>query len=261
MRSSDLPCDIPCTKFIIKEKKMKRILVLTISIIVVLVMQTTAFSASPTSSAASAQAGISGKVVDTMDSGGYTYVQLEQDGKKTWVAVQQMNVKKGQTMTFKPGMVMENFESKTLKRTFDTIVFSDGVVDQKSGAAGAAQASGSKAQVAPAEKIRVAKATGPNAYTVAELYKNKKSLSGKKVSVKAKVAKVTAGIMKMNWIHLQDGTGDANKGTHDIVATTTTADMPASGDVVTVSGTLVADKDFGSGYKYSVLIDKASFKK
>ena len=261
MRSSDLPCDIPCTKFIIKEKKMKRILVLTISIIVVLVMQTTAFSASPTSSAASAQAGISGKVVDTMDSGGYTYVQLEQDGKKTWVAVQQMNVKKGQTMTFKPGMVMENFESKTLKRTFDTIVFSDGVVDQKSGAAGAAQASGSKAQVAPAEKIRVAKATGPNAYTVAELYKNKKSLSGKKVSVKAKVAKVTAGIMKMNWIHLQDGTGDANKGTHDIVATTSTADMPADGDVVTVSGTLVVDKDFGSGYKYSVLIDKATFKK
>lgn len=240
---------------------MKRILVLSISIMVVLFMQTTAFSASPASSASSAQAGISGKVVDTMDSGGYTYVQLEQDGKKTWVAVQQMKVKKGQTMTFKPGMVMENFESKTLKRTFDKIVFSDGVVDQKSGAAGDAQASGSKAQVAPAEKIRLAKATGPNAYTVAELYKNKKSLNGKKVSVKAKVAKVTSGIMKMNWIHLQDGTGDANKGTHDIVATTTSADIPATGDVVTVSGTLVADKDFGSGYKYSVLIDKATFKK
>jgi len=66
--------------------------------------------------------------------------------------------------------------------------------------------------------------------------------------------------MQMNWVHLQDGTGDANKGTHDIVATST-AELPASGDVVTVSGTLASDKDFGSGYKYAVLIEKATFRK
>ena len=73
-------------------------------------------------------AGLTGKVVDTMDSAGYTYVQLEQAGKKTWVAVPQMKVTKGKTMTFRPGMEMKNFESKTLKRKFDSIVFSDGVV-------------------------------------------------------------------------------------------------------------------------------------
>ncbi len=72
-------------------------------------------------------AGPSGKVVDTMDSAGYTYVQLEQGGKKTWVAVPQMKITKGKTMTFRPGMEMKNFESKTLKRKFDTIIFSDGV--------------------------------------------------------------------------------------------------------------------------------------
>jgi len=75
-----------------------------------------------------APAGPSGKVVDTMDSSGYTYVQLEKAGKKTWVAVPQMKVTKGKTMTFKPGMEMKNFESKTLKKKFDSIVFSDGVV-------------------------------------------------------------------------------------------------------------------------------------
>jgi len=73
-------------------------------------------------------AGPSGKVVDTMDSAGYTYVQLEQaGGKKIWVAVPQMKVTKGKTMTFHPGMEMKNFESKTLKRKFDSIIFSDGV--------------------------------------------------------------------------------------------------------------------------------------
>jgi len=250
----------PAQKFHMKEKDMKRILVLVVSILSVFVLQTPANSASPTTGAASSQSGISGKVVDTMDSGGYTYVQLEQDGTKTWVAVQQMKVKKGQMMTFKPGMVMENFESKTLKRKFDKIVFSDGVVDLKAEPAGDKKAAAGKAQATPAEKISVTKATGPNAYTIAEIYTKKKTLNGKSVSVKAKVVKVTTGIMKMNWIHLQDGTGNAADGTNDIVATATT-EPPADGDIVTVSGTLAADKDFGSGYKYAVLIEKATFKK
>lgn len=69
---------------------------------------------------------LSGKVADTMDSGGYTYVLLEKDGKKTWVAVPQMKVAKGQSMSFQPGVEMSNFTSKTLKRTFDKIYFSGG---------------------------------------------------------------------------------------------------------------------------------------
>lgn len=71
---------------------------------------------------------ITGKVVETMDSAGYTYVRLEKNGKKTWIATPQMKVKKGQTMSFKPGQEMQNFESKTLKRKFDRIIFSEGPV-------------------------------------------------------------------------------------------------------------------------------------
>jgi hypothetical protein len=91
-------------------------------------MQVSAVKAMPSGSTASAQAGISGNVVETMDSAGYTYVLLENKGKKTWVAVPQMKVTKGKAMTFRPGMEMKNFESKTLKRKFDTIIFSDGPV-------------------------------------------------------------------------------------------------------------------------------------
>ncbi len=239
---------------------MKRILVLVVSILSVLVLQTPADCASATTGAASSPAGISGKVVETMDSGGYTYVQLEQDGKKLWVALPQTKVKKGQMITVSPGMVMENFESKTLKRKFDRIVFSGGIIDDKTNVVKEKKSEGSKGNVPAAEKISVTKATGPNAYTISEIYKKKKTLNGKSVSVKAKVVKVTSGIMKMNWIHLQDGTGNAADGSNDIVATSTT-ELPADGDIVTVSGTLATDKDFGSGYKYSVLIEKATFRK
>ena len=73
---------------------------------------------------------LSGKVVETMDSGGYTYVCLEKDAKKIWVAVPQMKVVKGKTMSFEPGIEMVDFESKTLKRKFDKIYFSGGPIKQ-----------------------------------------------------------------------------------------------------------------------------------
>ena len=87
-----------------------------------------ASQAQPAASAA-APAGIplSGKIVETMDSGGYTYVSLENSGKKTWVAIPATVVKVGQMVTCQPGMEMKNFTSKTLNRTFESIFFSGGI--------------------------------------------------------------------------------------------------------------------------------------
>jgi hypothetical protein len=71
---------------------------------------------------------LSGKVVETMDSGGYTYVLLDNSGKRTWVAMPKTKVEKGANMSFQPGTEMENFHSKTLNRTFEKIIFSGGPV-------------------------------------------------------------------------------------------------------------------------------------
>jgi hypothetical protein len=72
---------------------------------------------------------LSGKVVETMDSDRYTYVCLEKNNKKIWVAVYKMKVFVGQDMSFQPGIEMVNFESKTLKRKFDKIYFSGGPIN------------------------------------------------------------------------------------------------------------------------------------
>ena len=61
-------------------------------------------------------------------SGGYTYVRLERNGEKTWLACPKMKVTVGENMSFKPGIVMVNFVSKTLKRKFDRIIFSAGPI-------------------------------------------------------------------------------------------------------------------------------------
>lgn len=204
---------------------------------------------------------ISGKVVETMNAGGYTYVCVEKTGKKTWVAVPAMQVIVGQQIAFPSGQEMRNFTSKSLNRTFESIYFTGGPVEAKATSPGggmpAGAATGSKAAAAPLEKdVKIEKAAGANAYTVADVFKKAKSLHKKQVMVRAKVAKVSKGIMGRNWLHLQDGTGDAGKGTHNLVATS--QDAPAVGDVVTVKGTLIKDKDFGSGYKYAVLLEDST---
>jgi hypothetical protein len=83
--------------------------------------------AQPAANAGQAEPSLSGKVVETMNSGGYTYVSLENNGKKTWVAIPATAVKVGQEVTCQPGMEMKNFTSKTLNRTFESIIFSGGI--------------------------------------------------------------------------------------------------------------------------------------
>jgi hypothetical protein len=213
---------------------------------------------------------LAGKVLQTMNGGGYSYVYIEQaDGKKIWVAIQETPIKVGAEMVFQPGMEMGSFESKALKRTFDSIIFSNGVV---SGAAKTPIADPSKGQgVSPgsqgqgltadkAAKISVEKATGPNATTVEGAYKNSAKLNKKTVVIRGQVVKVSVGIMSKNWIHIQDGTGSEKKKNHNLVCTSKDG-IADVGDVVTITGTLIKDRDFGAGYKYPVIIEDAKISK
>jgi len=204
---------------------------------------------------------ITGKVLQTMDSGGYTYVYLQQDkGKKIWVAMPTAKMTVGKKVSLVSGEEFSNFKSTTLNRTFDKIIFSLGPVPKKGKKKdAAAMVPGSKEAVVAKEKMSVDKAAGANAYTVAELFASKDKLNGKKVVVKGKIVKVSPRIMKTNWLHIQDGTGSESKKNHDLVVRTTA--LPNDGETVTVSGTLLKNKDYGYGYKYDVIIDNAEIVK
>jgi hypothetical protein len=115
------------------KEKMKRTVILSIMFLS-LVFSTAAaesvFADQPAGDNKDASA-LSGKVIETMDSGRYTYVCLEKDNKKIWVATYKMKVVVGQNMSFKPGIEMVNFVSKTLKRKFDKIYFTAGPISTK----------------------------------------------------------------------------------------------------------------------------------
>lgn len=213
-------------------------------------------TAAPAAQPAAPQ-GMSGKVAETMNAGGYTYVLIEDGGKKSWAAAPEFKVAVGDSVTLAPGaMPMENYESKSLKRTFDVVYFVDSVMVNGVGMSptqpNIAPVEGHpQVAVQPTQKISgVAKADK----TVADIFAQKGSLAGKSVKVRGKVVKFSPEIMGKNWIHLQDGTGSA--GNNDL--TVTTSGMAKQGDTVVVSGVVVADKDFGYGYKYPVMIEDAA---
>ena len=237
---------------------------------------------------------VTGTVLETMNTAGYTYLLVEGEKGKTWVAIPETTVSVGQKVTCAPGMTMQQFASKTLQRTFETIIFSPGLDSTPAGTATAApdkaasgkdasfnqalqaeqpgskgapapgghgidpaaeKSAGSAGAIAPAGNVNVNKAAGENSYSVGECFERAKELDGKPVRVRGKVMKISRMIMGKNWLHIQDGTGDPVKNQHDLVATTT--GDPGENTIVTIEGVLTANRDFGAGYKYEAIVENA----
>jgi len=225
-------------------------------------------------------AAYSGKVMETKDVSPYTYVRLvDGAGNELWAAVPETQIKIGEQITLQDTVVMNNFSSKTLNRTFESIIFAARLVrgsgngavttpaDAGSSSADAVQSAGnphgmtssssggSARAVVTFTGAKVEKSTAPNGYTVGELFDKAAELNNQKVTVKGMVVKISPNIMGKNWIHIQDGTGDPSKNTHDLVVTSQA--LAEKGSIVSLEGVLAADKDFGFGYRYDVLIEDA----
>jgi hypothetical protein len=215
----------------------------------------------------------SGKVVEVMDASGYTYLGIDNGtGATLWAAIPKTELAVGEEVTLQGGSVMKDFSSKTLNRTFDEIIFASGVVRggsdqvvsgdsfaaalQGEGGGAAGMSGGSNgAVVVPSSEVKVEKATGENAKTVGEVFSQAAELDKQKIVVRGQVVKVSKNIMGKNWLHIQDGTGDSASSTHDLVVTTDGG--AEKGEVVTVEGLVAANKDFGAGYKYAVILEEA----
>ena len=194
---------------------------------------------------------LTGEIVETMNAAGYTYVLLNTDSGKIWAAATETSVKVGQRVSMPAGELMTDFSSKSLNRTFDKIYFVSGIYPEgaleKAADQGHGMAGSSRTVVTDAHVEGVAKAEG--GYTVEEILTRSSELNGQKVKVSGRVVKFTAGIMGANWMHIQDGTpGDL---------TVTTDTLVAKGDLVMVEGILSVNKDFGAGYVYPAIIEKA----
>lgn len=204
---------------------------------------------------------VTGEVLEVKDVEAYTYLRLKTKNGETWAAVDKAAVKKGAQVRIDDPMVMENFESKTLKKTFRTIVFGTlgGTSASMPGSTLPMMSVMPMATTAPVDlgPIKVAKASGANAYTVAEVVAQAATLKGKTVKISGKVVKYNPEIMGKNWIHLQDGSRSAAAAQPSDILVTSSASAKV-GDVITVSGVVQTDKDFTAGYTYKVVLEDAT---
>ena len=92
-------------------------------------------------------------------------------------------------------------------------------------------------------------------HSVADVFAKRTELKDTRILVRGKVVKYTPGILQRNFIHLQDGSGSEGDKTHDL--TVTTQEETELGKVITVKGTVIVDRDFGSGYFYPVILEEA----
>ncbi len=201
-----------------------------------------------------------GKILEKKEVMGYDYLKVDQNGTERWVAIAKAPVKVGDTIGYDTKTVMKHFKSKSLGKTFDEIIFANEVyLAQKSPIPTSMKAMLADKINAVEEDTPVTDFKEKPFYTVEEVHRYRKQLNGKEVAVKAKVYKVSRQIMKRDWVHLGDGTGNEQKLTDDLVFTAPHANVKA-GDEVVAKAKIVVDKDFGYGYFYKVMGEKATFK-
>ena len=195
---------------------------------------------------------IMGVVMETMNSGGYTYVKLDTAKGEVWAAGPPTELTVGQAAGLKDTFEMKNFESATLGRTFEAIQFCSSIhtAETVKTANAAAEKASEEPKVADTTAA-IQRAEGGQ--TVGEVIAHSADFVGQEVTIRARVVKYSPAIMKKNWLHLQDGTGE--EGQNDL--TVTTDATAAVGDIVLMKGKLIANKDFGFGYKYDLIVEDA----
>jgi len=190
-------------------------------------------------------------VKEVLNANAYTYLLVTEGEKEYWIAVPKSDVKIGKTYTYESGMEMKKFESKDLKRTFDSVLFVEGIVDPN--APVITEKTIDPKTIINSTQLSKGITLAKGAISLHDLFSGRDKLEGKTVILTGKVIKFMPEIMNKNWIHLQDGT--SYNGFNDI--TITSLEKVKVDAIVTLKGTVVLNKDLGSGYKYDILIEDA----
>ncbi len=194
------------------------------------------------------------EVTEVIQASNYTYLKVKEKLAERWVAVSKQEIGVGDVFYYDGAMQMNNFTSKDLDRTFEEIYFISEISKtpfSKKPMGGNMPAHSGKIETEKLSTIILKKDEGE--ITVADVFARRVDFTTKEFEIKGIVVKINKQVMGKNWIHIQDGT-DSN-GEFDL--TITTQDLPKMGDEVTFKGKISVNKDFGSGYRYDVIMEDA----
>lgn len=203
-----------------------------------------------------------GTVTEVRTAASYLYMQVDVDGNSQWIATTTSAVKVavGDRIEYQADLVMKNFASKALNMTFESLVFADRIrnlthpdpiADKPIPQDDVHRKATMPTQAPKADEIRRTE----DGETIAGIWDNRQRLKDRVVNLRAKVMKVSNGIIGKNWVTLQDGTGASPNNV--LVVTTQAKVFP--GDIMDVTGRVKTDVDLGSGYFYALLLEEGVF--
>lgn len=181
------------------------------------------------------------EVLEVLPTEKYVYLRVYEGEDEYWIATGKQAAEVGSKYFFRDGLLKTNFESKEYNRVFDKVYLVSKLVPENHAQDNISYAQSSK---------NITKVEG--SISIKEVIEQASTLEGKEVQLTGECTKLNANIMGRNWIHLKDGTKDD----YDFVVTSDQA-IP-EGHIVTIKGTVGLNRDFGSGYRYDLLIENAS---
>ena len=175
-------------------------------------------------------------VETVVDRGAHQLLEVRQGSLATWVQVPDVGARVGDHVLLGRGTARANvpIPERSLRAPQVVDIAHVRVVD-------AATARRFAARTAPS-----------GAVPVATVYAELEQRADAEVLVFGRAVRV-ANAVGYAWVHLQDGTGEAATGTHDL--TVQTRETVAEGQWVAFRGTLRKDVDLGFGYHYDALVE------
>ena len=194
-------------------------------------------------------------VEEIIHTNSYTYLLVSEDNDPYWIAVPQMEAQVNDVLYYNAGLEMVDFKSKELDRSFDKLLLVQVISD------GESEVGNERTNVMHTQQTHIhsdtcvshENAKDMGVITLTELFTYSSKYGGNKITISGNVVKVNPNIMGKNWIHIQDGIND-----YDLTITTL-ANVNVD-EKATFEGVITLDKDIGSGYKFSVIMEDGVLK-
>ena len=197
------------------------------------------------------------KIKEVIQGASYSFLLVTENNQDYWMAVGKTDAEIEDVVYYENALLMNNFKSKELDRVFEAIFFVENISESP-------QISKPipidtlhikrEREHELMEKISIKPAAG--GITIGELYKNRAIYANKKIIIRGQVVKINKNIMDKNWVHLKDGTSNAEKSD---LTFTTLAEFKV-GDTVILEGTVSLNKEYGAGYVYPLIVENAILK-
>lgn len=177
----------------------------------------------------------------------YVYLRVKEGQEEFWIATLKTEIEVGENYFYRGGLLKTNFESREHQRVFAKMYLVSSLVKSDHGI------QSTSTQIPSKGNEMTAGVTAKDVIKISDLVADPKKYDGKTIQVRGNCIKVNSNIMGRNWVHIQDGSRDD----FDLVITST-SQVPV-GHTITMSGKVVLNKDFGSGYKYSIILEEGEF--